>query len=432
MNGAIRFTVTYLNHTKGDCRGSLPFLQQAALFIFARKIIARTFISCDKFLTKNPCSMLLKKPFYILGHNPNSLEEAKDFLDSGANALEPDVVHAEGRYYISHLPKVSYSDTPTLEEYLAGLRTMLIENQYNLALIVWDIKDTDFDPTHFMSVVKANFSGGVCEGVTMLITHSDDHAFLNRYRGDYPNVGVGVDESDVPPAELQDIFLAAGQQRFTYADGITTFLAKPGVYLNITHALRTRFLRNKRSFSLVYTWVLSLEGSMRKYLDTYIDAIMVDAVTVPKLLAILASPPYNEVYSLARNGYNPFDTPPRPAYILLISTRDRLFAGTDANFSFTLTGESGQSRTRLPYNGNTEGALERNSITPVMMEGTNIGNISSLIIEALTAGPGAGWLPEKIVVESALLPGPITFLFGEEQWISSKNGAVTRYPASRG
>ncbi len=107
-----KLTVTYLNHTKGDCRGSLPFFLQAALFIFARKIIARTFISCDKFLMKNSCSMLLKKLFYILGHNPNSLEEAKDFLDRGANALEPDVVHAEGRYYISHLPKVSYSDTP--------------------------------------------------------------------------------------------------------------------------------------------------------------------------------------------------------------------------------------------------------------------------------------------------------------------------------
>jgi hypothetical protein len=33
-----------------------------------------------------------RRPFYIVGHNPNTLEEVAAFLDAGANALEPDVM----------------------------------------------------------------------------------------------------------------------------------------------------------------------------------------------------------------------------------------------------------------------------------------------------------------------------------------------------
>ena len=81
-----------------------------------------------------------------MGHNPNTIEEADAFLRHGANALEPDIVYADGQFYVSHEPQLSYKDVPVLQEYLGQLKKLLLGEQYNLALIVWDIETVNFDP----------------------------------------------------------------------------------------------------------------------------------------------------------------------------------------------------------------------------------------------------------------------------------------------
>src|SRR4051812_20546167 len=207
-----------------------------------------------------------KRPFYIIGNNPNTIEEAQEFLDNGANALEPDIIYHDGEFYVSHFPHLSYKNVTTLKEYLQELKNLLVAKQYDLALIIWDIKTCNFDPNHFMDVVKENFSGQPFDGVTMLITNADDHAFLNQYNRPYPNVGVGLDESNMPPSQIERIFKNAGQRNFSYADGITTLLKKPGVYKNITEALYCRFDNEPASFGIIYSWVLTREATMRKYL----------------------------------------------------------------------------------------------------------------------------------------------------------------------
>src|SRR5215213_2864132 len=106
-----------------------------------------------------------RRPFYIIAHDPNSIEEAKKYLELGVNALEPDIVHAEGKFYVTHNPHLSYDNIPTVQQYLGQLKELLLDDQYNLALIIWDIKDTDFDLNEFMAIVKENFSGGCCDGV---------------------------------------------------------------------------------------------------------------------------------------------------------------------------------------------------------------------------------------------------------------------------
>jgi hypothetical protein len=374
-----------------------------------------------------------KRPFYIIGHNPNSIEEAKEFLNEGVNGLEPDIVHAEGRFYISHTPLPSYKNIPTVEEYLIELKNLLLQKGYPLALIIFDMKSTDFDPTHFMALVKENFNGAACDGVTMLMTHSDDTDFITQYKGDFSNVGVGVDESNTPPNKLQNIFKKSGQKNFTYADGITTFLTKPGVFSNVTEAQRCRNQNEPNSFKLIYTWVLSNEDSMRKYLDTYIDGIMVDPPAIKRLKKLVTLEPYNEVYELAPYGYNPFSAPPLPKYILAVKTKDQYLAGTDAQVLFTLTGSSGISLKSLPYNGNLDGRLERGSTDHITLEGIDLGEIHSLTVEMLTSGIDAGWLPENIILESRLLPTPLNFVFNKDdepqEWMAKKTGAITKFPS---
>jgi len=369
-----------------------------------------------------------KRPFYIIAHNPNTIEEAKQFLDLGVNGLEPDIVHADGKFYVSHLPHVSYEGVPTVQEYLQQLKDLLLEKSYNLALMIWDIKDTDFDPNKFIAIVKENFSGKPFDGVAMLMTHSDDHAFINQYHGNYANVGVGLDESDLTPGELEKIFINGGQKNFTYADGITTFLNKPGVFKNVTTAQQCRNEHEGASFKFIYTWVLSLEDALRKYLNTYIDGIMVDTGAVQKLKELLGTAPYNEAYELAKNGYNPFAASPIPRYNLEIKTANEFMAGTDAQLRFTLTGSDGRSLARLPYHSHSAGALEKGTTTRISIEGMDVGEIKSLTIEMLTDGIGSGWLPEYITVESKLLREKIHFHFDKEgkEWITKKAGPVTK------
>src|SRR5438045_3782893 len=94
-----------------------------------------------------------KRPFYIIANNPNTIEEAREFLNNGANALEPDIVYADGQFYVTHNQHLSYKNIPTLTDYLRDLKVLLLAEQHNLALIIWDIKTTNFDPNHFMDIV---------------------------------------------------------------------------------------------------------------------------------------------------------------------------------------------------------------------------------------------------------------------------------------
>jgi len=372
-----------------------------------------------------------KRSFYIIGHNANTIEEAAEFLKKGANALEPDIVYVNGVFYVTHQQRLSYEGLPTVQQYLKDLKTLLQTHHYPLALLIWDIKTPDFHPNDFIGLVKEHFCGDICDGVAMLITHAEDHAFLNRYRGYYPNVGVGVDESNMSARELLEIFLNGGQPNFTYADGITAFLDKPGVFKNITDALQLRDESEGGGFSLVYTWVLSQQASMRKYLDSYIDGIFVDAFAVDRLKELLAAEPYRDVYALAENGYNPFMAPPVPKYHLCITTKDQLLAGTDSQIIFTLTGTSGLSLNSLPYHATAPGALERGQTTHVTIHGLDLGEIKSLTVAPVTAGLGAAWLPEKIEVSSSLLSKKLEFVFNTaatEEWVSKKKGAVTKFP----
>jgi hypothetical protein len=372
-----------------------------------------------------------KRAFFIIGHNPNSIQEAKEFLDNGANALEPDIVCADGQFYVSHLPHLSYTNVPTLPEYLQQLKALLVEGQYNLALIIWDIKTVNFEPNHFIHVVKENFSGEIMDGIAMLITHSDDHEFLNRYTGHFANVGVGLDESNLQASDIESIFINANQKNFSYADGITTVLKKPAVYKNITDALFCRYENEPHSFGLIYTWVMKKESSLRKFLDIYIDGIMVDVGTVGLLKKLIVHSPYNEVYDLAQNGYNPFAAAPIPKYKLSIETKDELMAGTDAQILFTLSGVGGQSLKRLPFDGRVTGALERGSITNILVEGFDLGEIKCLEVKALPDGIAAAWLPGTIAIESPTKE-KVKFIFNStapKEWITKKGGSITKFPA---
>ncbi len=367
-----------------------------------------------------------KRPFYIMAHNPNSVKEAEDYLASGANALGPDIIYHNNQFYVSHNHHLFYNDVPKLEDYLKDLKQLIETNNYNLALIVFDSKDTTFDINHFIAIVKQHFSGGVCDGVAILVTNPNEIDFLLRYNNAYDNVGVGADDCNTPPAQLEKIFKAHGIKNFVYADGIFTLLDKPGVFKNMQEAKNCKSRNQPHSYKLIYTWVLFMEGSMRKYLNSYVDGIMVDLVKVGDLKKLVESDCYNAVYKLALNGHNPFNAPLLPTYHLLVTTSNEPLAGTNAEVCFTLTGTNGKTLKGLPFDASFDGAMERGSVTFATLEGEDIGEIESISLELATNGLTSDWLPEKIIVESDLLENEVIFNFEKDDWVTYKGGLVTK------
>ena len=77
------------------------------------------------------------RPFYVFGHNPNTIDDARAALSAGANALEPDVqIGASGDLVVAH--DAYQSGKISLVDYLVRLRDLAFE--YPLALVVFDVK----------------------------------------------------------------------------------------------------------------------------------------------------------------------------------------------------------------------------------------------------------------------------------------------------
>lgn len=377
-----------------------------------------------------------KRKFYIIAHNPNTLEEAEEFLRAGANALEPDVCFDASRperFYVSHgtIGSNPFDAEHSLVNYLKGLRAMLSDaaRGYNLALIAFDIKSPEFDINEFVRIVSDNFSDHpVCEGVAILITVSSlSHiSFLNAYDQTRARVAVGIDQ-ETSARDVEAAFMKfGGQRRFTYANGSIVTDIKFGLFKSIMKAKALQARRPAESFRLVYTWVLARESPIRGFLDLRIDGIIVDVGVVPHLIEILGDEHFNASYEIAPNGYNPFDAPPVPAYLLTVKTSDARFAGTDVPVKFTLEGAAGTLESTLATD--FLDVLEHGGTDYVTLEGSDIGEILSLTIAAQTSGLNSEWLPASITLESALLPAPLTFTYAPDEWLKLGQ-PITKTPA---
>jgi hypothetical protein len=366
-----------------------------------------------------------KQKFYVMGHNPNTLQEAADFMKAGANALEPDIcfdADLPGQFFVSHggFGSNEFITENSLVTYLTGLKKLITDpaNKFNLALIAFDIKTPSFDINHFLNIVFDNFSNSpVCNGVALLITVGSlsDIGFLNAYDQTKENVALGIDEEKVA-ANVEAGFKAQGQKRFAYANGNLIPGIKFGLFKSIMAAKGLQAAGDGESFKLIYAWVLNSESSIRSYLDLHIDGLIVDQQTVPHLLQMLKDEHFAPMYELAPNGYNPFAVPPPPCYLLTIKTRDTHLAGTGVPVRFTLEGSAGILETTL--DGDFKDVMERGETDLLTLEGKNIGEIVSLTIAEQHAGLNSGWLPEFIKLESNLIPSPLTFHYHQDEWLT--------------
>lgn len=365
---------------------------------------------------------MLKRKFYAVGHNPNNPVEAAKFLQAGFNALGPDLNYKNGQYYISHdeLPD-SEIEKHSLINYLAELRQLVELQGVNLALICFDVKAPVFNINNFIEVLQANYlQYPACSGTAIVITtaHLKDAAFVTTYNGSLQNVGVGIDQHSDPFEVYEEL---KNQPTAVYGNGITTFLSKPGLYKSIAAAKHVQALGG---FKMVIAWVLAQQQSIRSYLQLGVDAILTDLNDTETLLQVLNEPWFAGRFELAQMGHNPFSTA-IPAYALTIKTSNSLFASTDGQIRFTLTGKAGHIE--LIIDAGMDGILEKDSVNYFAIEGKDIGEITSLTIEFVAGGVTSGWLPETIKAES-LIHAPVTFTYGPNEWIDRQSKLLVKSP----
>ena len=376
-----------------------------------------------------------KQKFYIIGHNPNTLEEAEDFLKAGANALEPDICFDKSKpeqFFVSHGPPVGnpFTAEHSLVNYLTGLRKLITDPRinYNLAMITFDIKTPTFDINKFISIVFENFSSfAICDGVALIITVPSltSVGFLNAYDQTKPNLAIGVDD-EKSAKNVEAAFKASGQKKIVYANGNIVGNVELGLFKSIMAAKGVQAIGQGNSFSIIYTWVLHRNSSIRSFLDVHIDGIIVDLDVVPRLLKILREDHFSAMYELAQNSYNPFIGPPPSRYLLTIKTRDVNFAGTDVPVKFTIVGLKGMLETTLDCD--FKDVMERGETDFLTLEGNDIGQIVCLTVAQLRSGINSGWLPESIKLESPLIPAPLTFNYGPNEWVDHEH-PITKLPS---
>jgi len=130
-------------------------------------------------------------------------------LQAGADALEPDVCFSSkpshpDRYYVSHSHSSadadSYDFTPehSLAQYMLDLKDLILRNNYNLAFIWFDYKDSpEGDINTLLKIVHHNFTvyDPKCAGVAIMVSiaHISDAPFVNGYDQTIANAGVTID-----------------------------------------------------------------------------------------------------------------------------------------------------------------------------------------------------------------------------------------------
>lgn len=245
--------------------------------------------------------------FYIIGHNPNTIEEVNEFLANGANAIEPDICcHPDrpGKFYvhedIEQIPNFIenhfHKDALELKEYLNGLKKLLKEKNYDLKLIQFDLKPKyDYDINELYGIIRENFSNEFPKiKILTTISTPDAMPFLAKLEFQKPNEAIGVDEHSEPEEVYE--FFKNKNLNYTFAAGSSFF--SPGRDKFVGRIQRALKLRNETGFYFVHAWCINDEEHMRIYLDMPegINAILTDEPK--KLRELIQSSEYSGKFTL--------------------------------------------------------------------------------------------------------------------------------------
>jgi hypothetical protein len=395
------------------------------------------------------------RPFYVIGHNPNTLEMAELALLSGANALEPDVIvlpaGAVGLPFFLSDPTgmVIYHDNVsltarvplTLEEYLEGVHA-LAKIHKQLALIQLDVKPQAAKKENGQKILDAVHQHLNYDDVMLNVIINvgnrvpDAELFTDIYSQLGEREGVSVDGEDNPALVVAALAPAEGGN-IGYGDGTLG----PGP--NLPKAIDWgSFLKASWGFprTIADVYTIANGDMMDFFIEAGADGIIpdhfipippipmpglglteYDLLTAPFTALLKSKVKDHPEIRYATRDDNPFK-PELQAYGLKTRTLDVDTGGTDAPLTFTLEGCRGSSdvtfHTGIAPNLFGTGRMERGKTDHVTIPSLNLGKLTKLhIFNQGGAANAPDWALQDVAVSSA-------------RWLGSDIAGTVEYKAT--
>jgi hypothetical protein len=380
---------------------SLAVLGASLLFAFSAKGSAEI---------PPPLNGAQPRPFYVIGHNPNSVQDVLDSLAGGANALEPDISitdNCNGEPTLitwdTDLGVFPDCDSFTLLAWCDAVNKIAKTNP-QLALVVFDIKPPAKDPSNGPLILDAVQNHLNKDGVNLNVIYSvpytnDGTVFDQIIPKLGPREGVQIDADDRPGVMMDYFFNRGYFGNIGYGDGTSL------QYGPLTRAMDfAAFLRASIGFprAVSYVYLIDLADSMRHFINCGVDGMIVKAGNESQLTNIVAQE-HPEI-RLATRDDNPFQ-PLNEAYGIQIITGND---GTDADIKFTLHGcrgnatitvNSGYFISQFPVFYDTH-RFEAGNHDWVTIPSKDLGEIKSITIDNLGGANNSQWQVAQIHVRS--------------------------------
>ena len=377
------------------------------------RILVALILSTSLCVAQTPPPRPRSRPFYVIGHNTNTLDAVRRALDAGANAVEPDftldsannlrVIETEGS-----IPQ----STPYADAFLRDVG-QIARQRPNLSLIILDSKTADAVQGARLLQYAREGLAGTNVSVILNVAHTGMATFFSDIVTQMrPRECLMIDQ-DNDPAPVADWFLKNGVTNACYGHDQSS-----GVGVALDRAVELKLQRCLPKW--VYTYTLSDRDQMHDAIRTGVDGIIAADGHVADLVNILQEPEFASQIRLATRADDPFANC-SIGYTVSVYTLNRTGAGTDSNITFTLHGLNGTSL-QTKITSSKPQRFERGNLNQVSLYG-DIGVPMTLTAEIDGNGGAPEWLPDMVHVRKM---GDLRiYAAGFGEWIRARQ-PVTR------
>lgn len=387
------------------------------------------------------------RPFFIVAHNPNELQNVDDALAAGANALEPDVMKFSDETIVANSQDhpnyhqgpsglfMYHDDTTkttrlptTVEEYFDHVHDAVLSGA-NVALITLDIKSPAvWYLAPLRDAVRSHLNhDGVRVNVIYSVATLGDAARFSPLFNPTPftstledNEGIQIDGENDAEAVLKALVADGGPRHVAFGNGSlgVSYGLAPNVVPSLDQAsyLRASGYWDEGHYdnggtglgvAIPYAYPIPMGpptalGQLPLALLNSVDGLIPDADIQPQVFPVTAdnirelrayidADPNRYVATAADN---PFYVPPE-AYALAVGTDSGLLDGTTDTITFTLTGSCGSAS--ISVDGDFLHRFHHGDVTYVTLPSKNLGRLTSL---QLSSNGDDDWEPTVVAVSS--------------------------------
>jgi hypothetical protein len=361
--------------------------------------------------------MKIRRPFYLIGHNTNTIADVRTALKAGCNAIECDIqIRSNGELVINHGDPGADGGVP-LDPYLNDVRALLGEFP-QLAMVMFDSKIKGAaNGKHLLDRIRALLTKDIFLPVIISVAKLDMDSFFEDIRSGLGDAeGIMIDE-EKDPVKIQDHFAGQGVANNCYGNGIFVTGVRHSVRSSIEQGAALKAMTGKLKW--VYAWTIGAQSTMREMINAGADGLIINDVQA--LVQVVNEPAYAAELRIAQRSDNPFALT-QPAYGLQINTGTRTGAGTDANIRFTLHGSKGSATHSI--DADLIRRFEAGNVNFIAMLGNDLGTPLSVSVWRDNAGNAPDWFLDSITVQSRDFPGQ-SFPAHFDQWVPAYT-TVTR------